>query len=310
MLLIFLVNEALKGRYSQLAYFQNLKDASMLRKQVGGIPACVPKRGYQTCVTFAYTPAPWNEYQPDKDYEKVQDFAQAVKEKGRAECDETGLGLCSAGACDVSGFQPAHKCARCCEMHRVHKIVRTIMAHNGTKVKDASGCSEGGPCPIEPSNVLGFETEAALDAYLMSNPEKVQGGFIFASPHANATTFMVQQNSTLSSTRGTWNENFMSFTLPMQVAASKSIATDIIRRVDSTASFQDMNIYRQPFAHPPQEIASFESQVAPLFLVACAMFPFSVQIAEVVSERELKLRQALAAMGLHGQCRSFSCPLS
>jgi hypothetical protein len=30
------------------------------------------------------------------------------------------------------------------------------------------------------------------------------------------------------------------------------------------------------------------------------MFPFSVQIAEVVSDRELKLRQALAAMGLHG----------
>jgi len=44
-------------------------------------------------------------------------------------------------------------------------------------------------------------------------------------------------------------------------------------------------------AHPRQDIASFESQIAPLFLVACAMFPFVVQISEVVSERELKLRQ-------------------
>jgi len=307
MLLIYLVNEGLKARYSNEAYFQNLKDASSLRKQVPGIPGCVPKSGYQTCVTFAYTPAPWNEYQPDKDYEQVQDFAQAVKDKGRMECDETGLGLCSAGACDaagiqqVAGIQPAHKCARCCEMHRVHKIVRTIMTHNGTaKAGDTRTCSEGGPCPIEPSKVLGFETEAAMDTYLMKYPEFVQGGYIFSSPHANATTFMVQQNSTASNVRGVWKKPYMIFTLPMQVTASKAIATQIIRRVDATASFEDMNLYLQPFAHPPQNIASFEAQIAPLFLVACAMFPFSVQIAEVVSDRELKLRQALAAMGLHG----------
>jgi hypothetical protein len=180
MLLIYLVNEGLKARYSNEAYFQNLKDASSLRKQVPGIPGCVPKSGYQTCVTFAYTPAPWNEYQPDKDYEQVQDFAQAVKDKGRTECDETGLGLCSAGACDaagiqqVAGIQPAHKCARCCEMHRVHKIVRTIMTHNGTaKAGDTRTCSEGGPCPIEPSKVLGFETEAAMDTYLLDEVPRV-----------------------------------------------------------------------------------------------------------------------------------------
>jgi len=48
----------------------------------------------------------------------------------------------------------------------------------------------------------------------------------------------------------------------MQVTASKAIASETIRRVDpgGGTSFHDMTLHMQPFAHPPQDIASFESR--------------------------------------------------
>ena len=47
-----------------------------------GIPECVPKRGYASCLTFVYTPAPWDEYEPSQDYATVDEFASAVQAKG------------------------------------------------------------------------------------------------------------------------------------------------------------------------------------------------------------------------------------
>lgn len=251
MLLIFLVNEGLKGRYSQLAYFQDLKDATTIRKEINGIPECVPKIGYTTCITFGYSPAPWNEYVPEADYEKEEDFAKAVKDKGLATC-ETALGLCSAIACQVAEFQPSHECAKCCEMFRVHKVVRTMMQHNGT-AKAVKTSKDAWPIPAR--KVLGFISEPAIDAFLLENPEYVQGAFIFASPHANATTFVVQHNSTPSQRRGKWQEPVMKMTIPMQVTASKAIATEIIKTIDPNAlvtMYEDMHVHMQPFAHPPQ----------------------------------------------------------
>ena len=203
--------------------------------------------------------------------------------------------LCAFG---WAGFNAAHPCARCCELFRVHGVVRMMMKSNGTT---AAGDTETPASPIPPDKVLGFVSEISQDKYLMQNPEFVQGGFIFSSPHANSTTFMVQHNSTPSQKRGTWTQPVMVTTIPMQITASKAIATQIIRSADpgSEPGFEDLLLHMQPFAHPPQQIASFEATIAPLFLVACAMFPFVVQIGEVVAERELKLRQALAAMGLH-----------
>ena len=72
------------------------------------------------------------------------------------------------------------------------------------------------------------------------------------------------------------------------MTASKAIATEIMHTVDPNlaggdgAAFGRLSLSMGPFAHPPQDIASFEATIAPLFLVACAMFPFVVQIAEVV----------------------------
>jgi hypothetical protein len=45
--------------------------------------------------------------------------------------------------------------------------------------------------------------------------------------------------------------------------------------------------------------SSFEGFIAPLFLLACLMFPFVIQISEIVSEKEQRLRQALTAVGMY-----------
>lgn len=52
------------------------------------------------------------------------------------------------------------------------------------------------------------------------------------------------------------------------------------------------------FAHPAFGVATFEGTIAPLFILGACMFPFVIQMGEVVTDKELKFRQALAAMGL------------
>jgi len=58
------------------------------------------------------------------------------------------------------------------------------------------------------------------------------------------------------------NEDMDTSVRHVQVTASKAIASETIRRVDpgGGTSFRDMTLYMQPFAHPPQDIASFESR--------------------------------------------------
>jgi hypothetical protein len=211
MLMIFLVNEGLKGRYSTLAYFQDLKDGSTERTEVPGIPECKTKRGYDSCITFAYVPAPWDEYTPAADYEMMGSFAAAVKLQMLGACQTTSGEQCDGLSCISAGTTPFHPCAKCCEMYRVHRVVRNIMKNNGTSA------GKTGPSPIPADKVLGFTSDTALDAYLLRNPEFIQGGLIFSSPHVNSTTFMVQHNSTASQSRGAWRQPVMEETIPMLV---------------------------------------------------------------------------------------------
>lgn len=250
MLMIFLVNEGLKGRYSTLAYFQDLKDASAERAEVPGIPECKTKRGYDSCITFAYAPAPWDEYTPAVDYEMMGSFAAAVKPQMLGACQTSSGEECDGLSCNSAGTTPFHPCAKCCEMYRVHRVVRNIMKNNGT----AAGRTGASPIPAD--KVLGFTSATSLDAYLLNNPEFIQGGFIFSSPHVNSTTFMVQHNSTASQSRGAWRQPVMEETIPMQVTASRAIAAEIILAVDpqgaAATTFGEMVVHLQPFAHPPQ----------------------------------------------------------
>ncbi len=180
-LLIFLVNEGLKARYATESFFKDYPNPP--RKVIEGIPACVRKAGSSFCVTFAYAPAPNSSdgFQPKEDFPDLPSFNANVG--------------CATGT-------------QCSEMYRVHKIVRSIMSKNSIN---------GKPQQIPAETVLGFPNETALDEYLYKYPERVQGGYVFASPSDSATTFVIQMNNTVTQIRKVWERPFLNIALQMQV---------------------------------------------------------------------------------------------
>ena len=80
----------------------------------------------------------------------------------------------------------------------------------------------------------------------------------------------------------------------MQVQAQKEIARQIFLK---DSNFK-VDVALEEFAHPAFQVSSFVGQIAPLFLLGCAMFPFVIQMNEIVLEKEQKLRQVLSSMGL------------
>jgi hypothetical protein len=179
-LLIFLVNEGLKARYATESFFKDFTNPP--RKVIEGIPACVRKAGSPFCITFAYAPAPNSSdgFQPKEDYADLATF--------------TNTAVCKPN---------------CEEMYRVHKIVRNIMSKN--KIN-------GQLQQIPADSVLGFKSETALDQYLYDYPERVQGGYVFASPSDSGTTFVLQMNNTVTQIRKVWERPFLTIALQMQVS--------------------------------------------------------------------------------------------
>ena len=180
-LLIFLVNEGLKARYATESFFKDYPNPP--RKVIEGIPACVRKAGSAFCITFAYAPAPNSSdgFQPKEDFT------------------------------DLDSFNAKVGCAKqCSEMYRVHKIVRNIMSKNSINGKAQQ---------IPAETVLGFANETALDEYLYKYPERVQGGYVFASPSDSSTTFVIQMNNTVTQIRKVWERPLLNIALQMQVAS-------------------------------------------------------------------------------------------
>ena len=105
----------------------------------------------------------------------------------------------------------------------------------------------------------------------------------------------MQQNGTSADVvRGEWTSPYMEYTVPMQIVAHREIAKNVFLKDENFK----VQIAIQEFAHPAFVVSTFEGQIAPLFLLACSMFPFVIQMNEIVAEKELKLRQVLSAMGL------------
>nr|GLL35566.1 ABC transporter A family member 9-like [Ipomoea trifida] len=94
------------------------------------------------------------------------------------------------------------------------------------------------------------------------------------------------------------------FRIPLQLAASREIARSLIG--DSTFSW---NIGFKQFAHPElrrsdDDDYSISNEIeinnfGPIFFYAVCMFAFVFQMSSIVAEKELKLRQAMAVMGLY-----------
>jgi ABC-type multidrug transport system ATPase subunit len=99
--------------------------------------------------------------------------------------------------------------------------------------------------------------------------------------------------------------------LPMQVAAEREIARYLGALKTSGAAFgspvtpaaaaaavPDWDITVAEFPHPGESAFSLVGVIAPTFLLAAAMFVFTIQIFNVVLERELKLRSSMRVMGV------------
>eukprot|EP00292_Cryptomonas_paramecium_P009764 CAMPEP_0113688986 /NCGR_PEP_ID=MMETSP0038_2-20120614/16872_1 /TAXON_ID=2898 /ORGANISM="Cryptomonas paramecium" /LENGTH=247 /DNA_ID=CAMNT_0000609925 /DNA_START=65 /DNA_END=804 /DNA_ORIENTATION=+ /assembly_acc=CAM_ASM_000170 len=191
-LLIFLVNEALKGRFAADPYYKDYPNPP--RTVLDGIPDCTRQASNDNqCYIFGYTPAPdlsGGGYHPDKDYASVSDF--------------------------VSGTSAVCQAADCEEMYRVHQVVRKIMQQNTINQQAHV---------IAASSVVGFRNQSTLDDFLFNNPTKIKGAYVFASPSAQSVNFVLQLNSTSFSTRGVWNRPYLDLGLPMQAMAHKAIGS-------------------------------------------------------------------------------------
>jgi hypothetical protein len=127
--------------------------------------------GATTCTTFSYSPAPSDSYRPSADYATLDEFKAGIAVDGKSICTRTWNTAtaayvditCAAADCDVVGGA----CATCCATYRTHKVVRGMMALNGTS-------AEGVYYPIPADKVLGFVNATTMDKYLIDNPETIK----------------------------------------------------------------------------------------------------------------------------------------
>uniref|UniRef100_A0A0E0QIM3 ABC transporter domain-containing protein n=1 Tax=Oryza rufipogon TaxID=4529 RepID=A0A0E0QIM3_ORYRU len=164
---------------------------------------------------------------------------------------------------------------------RVAGIVEAIRRNN-----------PGRPIPAE--KVLGFNTPDEVDAWLFQNPMRCPGALHFQVINDTQIKYGIQTNSTPVARRGTYEDPTFKFQIPLQIAAEREMARLLIGdpNFSWTVGFKE-------FAHPATETFSTIAQAGPTFFLAIAMFGFVFQISALVTEKELKLRQAMSIMGLY-----------
>ncbi|KAK0586759.1 hypothetical protein LWI29_011786 [Acer saccharum] len=164
---------------------------------------------------------------------------------------------------------------------KVQRIIDSILKNNPGRV-------------IPSSKVLSFRTPAEVDSWLFNNAMKCPGALHFTERNATVISYGIQTNSTPVETRGKYEDPTFKFQIPLQIAAEREIARSLIG--DATFSWV---VGIKEFAHPAGEIVSAVATAGPTFFLAIAMFGFVFQISSLVTEKELKLRQAMTMMGLY-----------
>ncbi|XP_058181547.1 ABC transporter A family member 2-like isoform X1 [Rhododendron vialii] len=169
---------------------------------------------------------------------------------------------------------------------KIASIVGQIMANNPGR-------------SIPPSKVKSFQTKKEVDDWLFNNPMRCPGALHFEERNATVISYGIQTNSTQVGKRKQFEDATFKFQIPLQVAAEREIARSFIG--DPKFSWV---VALKEFAHPAIVTQSLIKMVvkfssAPLFLVALAMFSSVFQIRSLVTEKELKLRQAMTIMCLY-----------
>ncbi|KAL4559228.1 hypothetical protein LXL04_031363 [Taraxacum kok-saghyz] len=164
---------------------------------------------------------------------------------------------------------------------RIGSIVDQIRANNPGR-------------PIPSTKVKSFRAKGDVDAWLFVNPMSCPGALHFLERNATVISYGIQTNSTPIAKRGDTEDPTFKFQIPLQIAAEREIARSLIG--DSGFSWV---VNLKEFAHPVVETFSSVGTVGPSFFLAIAMFGFVLQISSLIVEKELKLRQAMATMGLY-----------
>ncbi|KAG2679192.1 hypothetical protein I3760_11G039700 [Carya illinoinensis] len=167
------------------------------------------------------------------------------------------------------------------ESAAVRSIVNGIMVNNPGR-------------PIPSTKVQSFRTPYEIDAWLLSNPMRCPGALHFVQRNATVISYGIQTNSTPAAVRGNYEDPTFKFQIPLQIAAEREIARFLI----GDPNFNWVVGFKE-FAHPAVEIFSAVATVGPTFFLATAMFSFVFQISSLITEKELKLRQAMTMMGLY-----------
>ncbi|KAG9150083.1 hypothetical protein Leryth_021479 [Lithospermum erythrorhizon] len=158
-----------------------------------------------------------------------------------------------------------------------------------TRIRDNN---PGRPIPLD--KVLSFRTKNEVDEWLFNDPMKCSGALHFSEINATVISYGIQTNSTPVARRGIFEDPAFKFQIPLQIAAEREIARSMIG--DPGFSWV---ISIKEFAHPADDIFSAVASAGPTFFLAMAMFGFVFQISTLVTEKELKLRQAMTMMGLY-----------
>ncbi|KAK7836996.1 abc transporter a family member 2 [Quercus suber] len=142
--------------------------------------------------------------------------------------------------------------------------------------------------------VMSFRTPSDVDTWLMSDPMRCPGALHFAQRNATVISYSIQTNSTPVGVRGNYEDPTFKFQIPLQIAAEREIARYLI----GDPNFSWIVGFKE-FAHPAIDSISAVGSLGPTFFLATAMFAFVFQTSSLITEKELKLRQAMSMMGLY-----------
>ncbi|KAK2384736.1 ABC transporter A family member [Trifolium repens] len=142
--------------------------------------------------------------------------------------------------------------------------------------------------------VKSFGDKFEVDEWLLNNPMQCPGAIHFGEKNDSVISYGIQTNSTVLQKRGKYEDPTFSFQLPLQLAAEREIARFLI----GDPSFK-WNVFLKEFPHPSMNPISAVRTIGPSFFLAIAMFNFVLQMSSLVTEKELKLRQAMTVMGLY-----------
>ncbi|XP_056862383.1 ABC transporter A family member 2-like [Raphanus sativus] len=115
----------------------------------------------------------------------------------------------------------------------------------------------------------------------------------FKERNPTVISYGIQTNSAPEMKRGRFEDPTFKFQIPLQVAAEREIARSLI----GDPKFNWVFGFKE-FPHLAIEAVVALDAVGPSFFLAIAMYGFVLQLSSLITEKELKLRQAMTMMGV------------